>query len=321
MKIKFPLLLLFIAFFASFYEMSAQNFLKNINKSNKAIKESRVYKKQNVPSKFQLISIKENDFKAFLKTKSKNETKTLKLPNTKGGFSNFVIREVSNFETKLAEKFSNIKSYAAQGIDDPTAVAKISFGTDGFHAVIFSGKEETLYIDPYTKDNKTLIAYRRNDLEINKDGFTCHVEDSSRKSIAQGKARVNTDDGKLRTFRLALVCSGEYAQFHLTNQNIPASATDEVKKAAVLSAMNTTMTRVNGVFERDLSVRMIIVGDNDKVIFLNPATDNITDGSPSLMINEVQSICDNQIENDNYDIGHLFSIGGDGLAGGGVVCF
>jgi hypothetical protein len=68
MKIKFPLLLLFIAFFASFYEMSAQNFLKNINKSNKAIKESRVYKKQNVPSKFQLISIKENDFKAFLKT-------------------------------------------------------------------------------------------------------------------------------------------------------------------------------------------------------------------------------------------------------------
>ena len=320
MKIKLPLLLLFIAFFASFYEMSAQNFLKNINKSNKAIKESRVYKKQNVPSKFQLISIKENDFKVFLKTKSKNETKTLKLPNTKGGFSNFVIREVSNFETKLAEKFSNIKSYAAQGIDDPTAVAKISFGTDGFHAVIFSGKEETLYIDPYTKDNKTLIAYRRNDLEINKDGFTCHVEDSSRKSIAQGKARVNTGDGKLRTFRLALVCSGEYAQFHLTNQNIPASATDEVKKAAVLSAMNTTMTRVNGIFERDLSVRMIIVGDNDKVIFLNPATDNITDGSPSVMINEVQSICDNQIENDNYDIGHLFSIGGDGLAGGGVVC-
>lgn len=320
MKIKFPLLLLFIAFFTCFYEMSAQNFLKNITKSSKTIKGSRIYEKQNVPSKFQLISIKENDFKAFLKTKSKNEKKTLKLPNSQGGFSDFVIREVSNFETKLSEKFSNIKSYAAQGVDDPTAVAKISFGTDGFHAVIFSGKEETLYIDPYTKDNRTLIAYKRNDLEINRDGFTCHVEDFSRKSMAQEKSRVNTDDGKLRTFRLALVCSGEYAQFHLTNQNIPASATDEVKKAAVLSAMNTTMTRVNGVFERDLSVRMIIVGDNDKVIFLNPDTDNITDGSPNLMINEVQSICDSQIENDNYDIGHLFSVGGDGLAGGGVVC-
>lgn len=320
MKTKLPLLLLFIALFSSLGEMSAQDFLKKINKSNTAIKESKVYKKKNVPSKFELISLKENDFKTFLRVKSKNERKTLKLPNTQGGFSNFVIKEVSNFETKLSEKFSNIKSYSAQGIDDPTAVAKISIGTDGFHAVVFSGKEETLYIDPYTKDHKTLIAYKRSDLEINKDDFTCQVEESSRRSITEGKAIANVNDGNLRTFRLALVCSGEYAQFHLTNQNIQASATDEVKKAAVLSAMNTTMTRVNGVFERDLAVRMVIVGDNDKVIFLNAVTDNITDGDPNTMINQVQSICDSQIGDANYDIGHVFSIGGDGLAGGGIVC-
>ena len=320
MKTKLPLLLLFIALFSSLGEMYAQDFLKKINKSNTVIKESSVYKKKNVASKFELISLKENDFKTFLRAKSKNERKTLKLPNTQGGFSNFVIKEVSNFETKLSEKFSNIKSYSAQGIDDPTAVAKISIGTDGFHAVVFSGKEETLYIDPYTKDNKTLIAYKRSDLEINKDDFTCQVEESSRRSITEGKAIANVNDGNLRTFRLALVCSGEYAQFHLTNQNIQASATDEVKKAAVLSAMNTTMTRVNGVFERDLAVRMVIVGDNDKVVFLDANTDNITDGDPNTMINQVQSICDAQIGDANYDIGHIFSIGGDGLAGGGIVC-
>ncbi|ARV15322.1 reprolysin-like metallopeptidase [Polaribacter sp. SA4-12] len=320
MKTKLPLLLIFIALFSSLEEMNAQDFLKKIGKSNSAIKESKIYKKKNLPSKFELISLKENDFKTFLKVKSKNEKKTLRLPNTKGGFSNFAIKEVSNFETKLSEKFSNIKSYSAQGIDDPTAVAKISVGTDGFHAVVFSGKEETLYIDPYTKDNKTLIAYKRSDLETNKDDFTCQVEEISRKSITEGKTISNATDGKLRTFRLALVCSGEYAQFHLTNQNIESSATDEVKKAAVLSAMNTTMTRVNGVFERDLSVRMVIVGDNDKVIFLDAATDNITDGNPNTMINQVQSICDSEIGDANYDIGHVFSIGGDGLAGGGVVC-
>jgi hypothetical protein len=59
----------------------------------------------------------------------------------------------------LSEKFPTIKSYTAQGITDPTAVAKISIGTDGFHAVVFSGIEETLYVDPYTKDNEILITY------------------------------------------------------------------------------------------------------------------------------------------------------------------
>ncbi len=33
-----------------------------------------------------------------------------------------------------------------------------------------------------------------------------------------------------------------------------ASVTDAVKKVAVLSAINTSITRVNGVYERDLSV-------------------------------------------------------------------
>jgi hypothetical protein len=119
---------------------------------------------------------------------------------------------------------------------------------------------------------------------------------------------------------LAIVCSGEYAQFHLTRQGVSATAPDAEKKAAVLSAMNTSMTRINGVYERDLGVKMEIVADNDKVIFLDPATDNITDGNAQTMINQVQTICDSQIGDANYDIGHVFSIGGSGLASLGVVC-
>ena len=83
---------------------------------------------------------------------------------------------------------------------------------------------------------------------------------------------------------MALACSVEYAQFHLTNQNIHASATDEQEKAAVLSAMNTTMTRVNGVFERDIAVKMVLVGENDRIVFLDADTDNITYGDADLMI-------------------------------------
>ncbi len=322
MKTRLLLLLIFVTFFSSVQVINAQTFLKKIDKDNFTIQEDQVYYKKNFPKAYSLVSIDVNNFNTALKSKSslKSDQKTIQLPNANGGFSNFVINETSNFETKLSEKYSMIKSYSAQGIDDPTAVAKISIGTDGFHAVVYSGVEKTLYIDPYSKDKKSLIVYKRSDLEADNDSFTCHVDEVARRSVTETSSFKNANDGKLRTFRLALVCSGEYAQFHLTNQNISTLATDQVKKAAVLSAMNTTMTRVNGVFERDLSVRMTIVGDNDKLVFLDAATDNITDGDPDKMINEVQTICDTEIGNANYDIGHIFSVGGDGLAGGGVVC-
>ncbi|MGB1043450.1 MAG: zinc-dependent metalloprotease family protein, partial [Tenacibaculum sp.] len=191
----------------------------------------------------------------------------------------------------------------------PTATAKISIGKDGLHAIIFSGNESTLYLDPYTKDSKEYIVYKRSDLESKDKDFSCEVEDNVTKAVDNSNFQArNANDGKLRTFRLAIVCSGEYAQFHLNRQSVAASATDAVKKAAVLSAMNTSMTRINGVYEKDLAVRMVIVADNDKVIFLDAATDNITDGTPNTMINEVQTICDAQIGDANYDIGHIFSI-------------
>ena len=66
------------------------------------------------------------------------------MPNENGGLSRFILKETSNLAPELAAKFPEIKSFTAEGIDDPTAIAKISIGTDGFHAVVFSGNEKTL---------------------------------------------------------------------------------------------------------------------------------------------------------------------------------
>ncbi|MFY9241952.1 MAG: reprolysin-like metallopeptidase [Polaribacter sp.] len=320
MKIKKYFYLFVALVLLSNSEVQAQKLWNQLTKVEYAKSDAEVYNKKNFPKDYKLVSLNLEAFKNTLQSKGNKSANIIELPDANGNLRKFSIKEDSNFEIELQQEFPNIKSYSAQGIDDPTAIAKISIGSDGLHGVIFSGQEATVYIDPYSKDNKDYIVYSRNSLSNDNRDFKCLVEQSAKSELLPALQNKNANDGKLRTYRLALVCSGEYSQFHLTRQGVSSIASEAVKKAAVLSAMNTSMTRINGVFEKDLGVKMVIVGNNANVIFLDANSDNITDGNAGTMINEVQTICDAQIGNANYDIGHIFSIGGDGLAGLGVVC-
>ena len=289
----------------------------DIKKSNFS-KETLKFRKS-IPTNFKVYELDFQKFKNEILVAKINESTIIELP-TLDGIKRFSFKEASSLSKGLALKFPIIKSYVAQGIDDPSATARFSFGTDGFHGVIFYTDKPSFYIDPYTKNYNSYISYSRSSLPQRDHDFSCEVDEQLDAKEMVVSSQRNADDGLLRIFRLALVCSGEYAQFHLNDQGIASDASDADKKAAVLSAMNTSMTRINGVYERDLGVRMEIVDNNDQVIFLDAATDGITDGSAGTMIGQVQNICDTTIGTANYDIGHIFSIGGSGLASLGVVC-
>ncbi|WP_237588619.1 reprolysin-like metallopeptidase [Polaribacter sargassicola] len=303
----------------------SQQIWNKVDKANYHFQKKDIYQKKHFPSDYQILSLDVNSFSKNLKQQSKSQNQIIELPNADGTLSKFNVKETSNFEEGLQAKFPNIKSYSAQGIDDPTAIAKISIGTDGFHAVVFSGNKGTLYMDPYSKDNQDLIVYQKSSLSKVDDDFKCEIESSVEKEVTISDFTNNADDGKLRTYRLALACTGEYADFHLgeEQQNIDDDASDSVKKEAILSAMNTSITRINGVFEKDLAIKLVIVDDNDKIIFLDADLDGMSDADPNTLINQVQTICDAQIGDANYDVGHVFSTSGgqlSGLAGLGVVC-
>ena len=308
-------------FFFSLDVTQAQQ-LWNAELNTLTFEKDEVYARENLPQNFKLLSLNLNDFNNQVQVlQSKGASKIIQLPDANGVLKRFSIKETSNFQAGLQAKYPSIRSYTAQGIDDPTAIAKISTGTDGFHAVIFSGKEETVYIDPHTKDNSKYIVYKRSSLSKLTDEFKCEFEGSAKNDVDDHDHHHRAaDDSKLRTYRIAIATSGGYSQFHLNNQGVDASASDADKKAAVISALNTSLTRINGVFEKDLAVHFVLVNDNDKIVFLDEDTDGISDGSAGTMINEVQTICDNEIGDANYDIGHVFSIAGSGLAGVGVVC-
>lgn len=314
-----------LIFLFCFSAINSQTLWKKQVNSRGTFSKNELKVRKSIPKKYEIYSLNIEDFRSSLALVSKNSSKIILLPSVDGNMHRFSIKETSSFSGKLNPVYGYIKSFTAQGIDDPTAIAKISIGADGLHLMIMSGKHSTFYIDPYTINGDKFIAYERSSLSSDVNDFKCMVEETKTVTKSENEianAARNADDSLLRDYRLALACTGEYAQFHINNQGV-TFGTDAEQRAAVLSAMNTTMTRVNGVYERDLSVKMTIIlngsGDND-LIFLDAATDNLTNNSASTLINESQSICDNTIGSANYDIGHTFSTGAGGLAGLGVVC-
>lgn len=319
MKQNFQNLFLLLFFFSLGIHLNAQNNLwqkKSITETESLTLQSR----NSTPTEFDIYKLDVVSFKnAVVQSPQRfslNSSVIVPLPVGGGEIENFKVFEASNFATGLQVKYPEIRSYVAQGIDDPTAVARFSVSPYGVNIMISSGKRSTIYVDTYTQDYTYYIVYNRDNLPSYNDGFECMVEEAVTHGPIEENttANINANDGKLRTFRLALACTGEYANFHLNRRNIPSNATDEVKKAAVLDAMNVAMTRINGIYETDVALTMIIVDNNDELIFLNPSTDPYTNNNGSVMLNQNQTTVDNIIGNANYDIGHVFSTGGGGIA-------
>lgn len=250
---------------------------------------------------------------------SQNEGLVLKFPDSNGNFVDYVVQEASVLAPELQAKYSEIRSYVGYQKSNPSSTIRFSVTpTDGINIMYFD-KGDVSYMDTYSQDKQTYIVYKKADLAPSLEKFNCGYEDESpdliNKSV-DAKYPV-VQDGKFRTYRLALACTTQYATFHVNRAGLQ-TGTVEQKKAAVLAAMAASMTRVNGVYEKTVSLTMVIIPNNDKVIFLTaadyPASGGYTNNSGSTMLNQNRTILGNIIGNSNFDIGHVFSTGGGGIA-------
>lgn len=232
----------------------------------------------------------------------------LEFPNADGEFEKFQVYESSIMEPLLEAKFPMIKTYAAQGINDPTATMRFSVTQFGLHTMSISGIKSTNFIDPFTSDLLTYIVYDRNSLGASTQSFECLTDESislpSLQKNSNGTSFVqNINDQKLRTYRLAQSCTAEYG-------NIFAGTINQ--KANIQAQMAITINRVNGVYERDLAIRMIFVANNDLVIYYGSTT---TDPWSNEWNTKTAQTIDAAIGVANYDIGHNFNTTGGGSAG------
>ncbi|MDN3693253.1 M12 family metallo-peptidase [Chryseobacterium tructae] len=235
----------------------------------------------------------------------------ISFPNSDGRMETFKVKENSNFTPELAAKYPDIKSYVGQGLEDPNSTVYFSVSSLGLSSMEIYGDKSAVFIEPYSKDLSTYVVYKKSDKTDDLNKFECTVIDVAKKGVSNAgvAARPNADDAKLRTFRLALSCTGEYTTYFGGT------------KAQALAAMNNTMTRVNGVFEKDFAARMVLIANNDAVIYTNASTDPYSAASGMNSWNsQLQSTLTSVIGEANYDIGHLFGATGGGGNAGCIGC-
>lgn len=232
------------------------------------------------------------------------------MPMPDGTTQAFSIYKSVVMHPDLAANFPEIKTFAGYGIDHPEDHIRLDITPLGFHAMILSPRGQ-VFIDPYSTNTTTdYICYYKKDV-TRTTSFTCETEDLSedlQKSIPsnyQGQRSIGT---QLRTYRLALAGTGEY------------TATKGGTVSGGLAGMVTSMNRVNGVYETEVSIRMVLIANNNLLVYTNSATDPYTNGNGVTMLTENINNCNAVIGSANFDIGHVFSTGGGGVAGLGVVC-
>ena len=237
---------------------------------------------------------------------------TLPKPTGDNRWLRFCVRESSIMEPELAAQFPTLKSYEGQGIDDPSMTARLDWTDKGLHAIVLS-PTETFVIDPLPLrrgDLSTYMSYRATDTQ--RKPFQCEVTTdptAARTNLEDGAQRVpvvNNGD-TLRTYRLAVAATGEYTKFH---------------GGTVVNAFNaifTTINRVNAIYKSELAIQFVLVKDETKLIYTDPATDPYSNDSADMMLDQNQANVDRVIGSASYDIGHVFGTDDDGRASLAVV--
>ncbi|NJX14467.1 reprolysin-like metallopeptidase [Tamlana crocina] len=310
-------------FFCLVFNLVAQNQnpIWTAISSEKASNAKKLARKTE-PKKAQFYQLDIESLKTVLSKANKNKTKAaenilVNFPNSNGKLETFRITESSILEADFQAKHPEIRTYIGQNVNHPASTITFSLTSQGLHAMTFATDNGVQFIDPYSKSTNQYIVYNKGDLPTLKKGFECYLSENTTvasKSENHSKALANANDGMLRTFRLALASTVEYSQYHWVAAGLNAGDSEADKKNAVLNAMVVTMTRVNGIFQRDLSVKMVLV-DNTDIIFIN--TDNITnnpdDNEVQTVFSQIQTLTDDLIQPANYDIGHTFMTGNGGI--------
>ena len=213
-------------------------------------------------------------------------------------------------ETPLQDKYPDIRSYKGFNVDDPTEVMRMTISHLGLKASILTSNGE-VYIDPFIEGQTTAhAAYYVKDYDHdlihealphcgNNDFFENPVESfeiDAERSENLG-LRSAGDPINLRTFRTAIATTGEWT-------------VAEGGKTNAVAKVIACVDRGNQIFENEVGFRLILIGNNDNIVYADPTTDPYPGSEPKSgreLIGMNTLILNTRIGTGNYDIGHIFT--------------
>ena len=246
----------------------------------------------------------------------------IKMPLPDGRIIDLTLVKYSLLPAKLAEKYPEINTYKVLS-NEVVFGGKVDISASGFHAMLQMLDGETVFIDPVSLSKNQYAVFNQSAQKTDKNRqHSCGVDSqfvnqhlSSSFSFAARDIRQEVTETlaarnlqSIRTYTIAVSTTAEY------------SAKFGGSVEATLAAITTTINRVNQILERDLGIHLDLVENNDALINIDAGSDPFTQSTLLELVFQNQAVIDSVIGNENYDIGHLFTTSGGGLAAVGSAC-
>ena len=278
--------------------------------------------RKSFPTAFKLFDLATNSFRqelfSVVGNNANRHSVVISLPTADGQIEQFEVFEASNFEPALQDRFPEIRAFSGRGITDKSASLKLSISPQGIQSMVFRADNENEFIEPYSLDHNVYAVFK-SERKSGMMPWSCSTVDQG--MVSDINTQINNtgitarSTGDLKTLRLAQSVTAEYSNYF--------GATSASQVGLVLAGINNTLTRCNGVYEKDLAVHLNLIANTTAVIYYTASTDPYdagTTGSGGTWNAQLQSTLTSVIGEANYDIGHLFGASGGGGNAGCIGC-
>lgn len=235
----------------------------------------------------------------------------LTLPDPEGKMATFRITRYQMITPELQAVYPSYVTAFGWDINAPHRRIFLDWTGLGFGATVTGGTEGRWHIEPvYWQQHQVYQSFYSKDYPRADRDESCGYEPDPELMAeleAFGLPDKAVGDCQLREYRLALACTGEY--FNAVGGT----------QASVVTEMMRAINRVNEVFRSDLAIQLTIINlptpsNGIQLVYSNPASDPYTNDDGDIMLDENQATVNSVIGAANYDIGHVFSTGGGGIA-------